>query len=74
MNVLVPDHLDTDHQYERFHHYDLPYLETKGLLHELYALRPLLWWKLKDDSWLCERVEAIEAELAKRHRGVRDGW
>jgi hypothetical protein len=75
MNALVPDCLDSDRQYERFHHFDLPYLETQELLHELYALRPLLWWELRDNSWLQERVEAIEAELAKRNRqGVRRAW
>jgi hypothetical protein len=77
MNGLVPDWLDTDRQYERFHHFDLPYSETQELLRELYALRPLLWWKLEDNWWLCERCEALEAELAKRHdwklQGVRGG-
>lgn len=71
--VLIPNPYDTDCQYERFHHHDLPDLETKKLLHELYALRPLLWWRLPDDSWLRERAEAIEAELAKRRGGKRQG-
>lgn len=71
MNALVPDCLDTDRQYERFHHYDLPYSDTQELVSERDALRPLLWWQL--DPWLRERVEAIEAELARRRGERRQG-
>ena len=70
---LVPNCFDTDRQFMRFFHYDLPSLETKELWHELYTLRPLLWWRLPDDSWLRQRAEAIGAELAKRRGGKRQG-
>ena len=74
---LIPDRFDTDQQFDRFHHYDLPSLETEELWHELHALRSLLWWRLPGDPWLQERIEAIEAELAKRRnwrgQGVRGG-
>lgn len=70
---LITNPYDTNSQYERFHHHDLANSETKELLYELYALRPLLWWRLRDNSWLQERVRVIEAELAKR-RNSRGVW
>jgi hypothetical protein len=77
MTHLMPNPYDTDVQYSRFHHHDLANSETKELLHELYALRPFLWWRLRNNPWLQERVKVIEAELAKRRnrrgQGMRGG-
>jgi hypothetical protein len=73
MIEVIPDPCASDQEYQRFHHHDLPDLEIKELWHELYALRPLLWRRLPDDSWLQARVEAIEAELAKHRGGKRQG-
>ena len=66
-DVIIPDPLSSDRQYERFCHFDIPNLEDTELVDELYALRPLLW-RLPAEHWLRERVKALEAELIK-HRG-----
>jgi hypothetical protein len=63
--ALVPDPLQSDRQYIRFYHLDIPSLEDTELTDELYALQPLLW-ELDSEHWLRERVENLEAELAKR--------
>ena len=62
---LIPDHLSSDQQYERFYHFDIEGLADTELTDELYALRPLLWG-LSPDHWLRERVKMLEAELTKR--------
>lgn len=68
-DILTPDPLQSDRQYNRFYHLDLSDLEGRELTDELYALRPLLW-ELPSDHWLRERVSRLEREVAKR-RGVR---
>jgi len=69
-NILIPDPLASDQQYERFYHLDLPELEDTELTDELYALRPLLWG-LDSDYWLRSRVKMLEAEMMKRKRNIR---
>jgi hypothetical protein len=64
-NLPVPDFLESDTQYARFHHLDIPYLDSTQLVDELYALHPLLWG-LQPDHWLRERVNVLKSELAKR--------
>ena len=64
-DILVPDLLQSDRQYERFYHLDLPELEDLELTDELYALRPLLWG-LPADYWFRQRVTMLEKELQKR--------
>jgi predicted nucleotidyltransferase len=65
IDVLVPDPLQSDRQYARSYHLDLPELGDTELKNELYALRPLLWG-LPSEHWLRERVKAIESEISKR--------
>lgn len=62
---LIPNPLDTDRQYERYHHLDTEGLEDTNLRDELNALCPLLRG-LPADHWLRERVTALEAEISKR--------
>ena len=64
--VVVPNPLESDNQYERYYHYDLPGADLSDLQDELYALRPMLWWKIDDTGWLRERVRQLEAEITKR--------
>ena len=70
MTCLVPDPLQSDRQYERFYHEDIPALEDGELTDELYALRPLLWG-LDSGHWLRERVLMLEKELSKRQHDTR---
>jgi hypothetical protein len=70
-DVLIPDPLSSDRQYERFHHFDIEGLEDTELTDELYALRPLLWWGLPAEHWLRERVKMLEAEAMKRKINIR---
>jgi hypothetical protein len=63
--VIVPDPLQSDNQYDRYYHFDLPEAELTDLQDELYCLRPLLWGLPKDD-WLRERVKMLERELSTR--------
>ena len=69
-NVLTPDPLRSDRQWEQFYHFDIPGLEDTELTDELYALRPLLWG-LPSDHWLRERVTALEVEVSKRQKDTR---
>jgi len=63
---LVPDTNDSEEQYCRFYHLDIPSLDDTELINELDALRPLLWWKLPGDDWLRERVRLLKDESRKR--------
>ena len=64
--VIVPDPVESDRQYDRYYHLDLPGAELSDLENELAALKPLLWWKIDDTGWLRERTKRLEAELATR--------
>jgi len=85
-DILVPNPLDSDQQYNRFHHYDLADMKTEDLLDELHAIRSRLWF-LKSDrfahmvnpveqrrrvEWLHERISRIEAELRERRYTIRE--
>lgn len=69
---LVPNFLDTDRQYDRYHHLDLPGVEDIDLTDELNCLRVFLWG-LPRDHWLRQRVRALETEAARRATGRRPG-
>lgn len=84
--ILIPNPLNSDKEYSRFHHYDLAGMEIEDLLDELYSIRPQLWL-LKSDrfarmvglfeqgrriEWLRERISRIEAELRKRRYATRE--
>ena len=64
-DVLIPDPLASDQQYNRFYHLDICDMEDTEITDELYALRPLLWG-LDSKNWLRERCQMLERELAKR--------
>ena len=64
-DVLIPDPLISDRQYNRFYHLDLSDLEDTKLLDEYHYLRAHLWL-LSSYDWLRERVKALETELIKR--------
>lgn len=70
---LIPDPFETEEEYRRFYHEDIASLDDSDIIDELHALRPLLWWKLPGDDWLRERVRMLEAALAKRRGGKRQG-
>lgn len=63
--VLVPNPLDTDLQFARFHHLDVPCSDDMQLIDELDHLRVRLWG-LPPDHWLRERVRILKNELRKR--------
>jgi hypothetical protein len=63
--VLLPNSLDTDTQFFRFNHLDLPYLDDVQLTDEVNYIRSLLWG-LPADHWLRQRVAALERELISR--------
>ena len=71
MICLIPDPNDSEAQYCRYYHLDIPGLDDTDIIDELHALRPLLWWKLAGDGWLRERVGLLESELRRRKAGVR---
>ena len=73
-SVLIPNPLDSDRQFERFHHLDIPGLEDAALMDELHALSPLLWWRLPNGHWLRERVKMLNAELYKRRGNTGFGF
>lgn len=77
---MVPDPFDTDKQFERSHHLDIPGAQASDLLEEPYGIRSQMWF-LKSEhtrqrlgwfeqgrriTWLRERVAAIEGELSRR--------
>ena len=70
MNMLIPNPLDNDNQYRRFHHLDIADIDDSELSEELWALRPYLWG-LPSNHWLRERVKELGAELAKRQGVVK---
>lgn len=63
--IIKPNPLESDTQYYRYYHYDIPGAELSDLQDELWALRPLLWGLPKGD-WIRQRVHELEAELARR--------
>jgi len=63
----IPDCLRSDAEYARFHHLDIPGMETEELIDEFHYLRAHLWGS-PADSWPRERVTALETELRKRGR------
>jgi len=73
MRCLIPDPSDSEEQYRRYYHLDIPSLDDTDIIDELHALRPLLWWKLPGDGWLRERVRMLEIVLGKRRSGKRQG-
>jgi hypothetical protein len=70
-NILIPDPLHSDEQYNRFHHLDIPYMETHELVDEFHYLRAHFWGLLADD-WRRERVRMLESELKKRKVGMKN--
>jgi len=63
--ALIPDLLNSDVKYSRFHHLDIPDLEDTELVDEFNCLRVFLW-KLPPDNWLRKRVKVLEGEITKR--------
>lgn len=63
--IVTPDPLKSNGEYNRYHHFDIPNLDSEDLQDELNALRPLLWG-LDKNHWLRERVRELQVELAKR--------
>ena len=71
LTILIPNPLDSDQQYARFHHLDIPYLDDMQLRDEVNYFRVLLWG-LPRGHWLRERVKILESELKKRKAGVKN--
>jgi hypothetical protein len=67
--IVTPDPLKSNGEYNRYHHFDIPNLDSEDLQDELNALRPLLWG-LDKNHWLRERVRLLEHQLARR-RGAK---
>ena len=64
-DVLIPDPLYSDGEYQRFYHLDLPELDDTQLTDEVNYIRPLLW-RLESVHWLRARAKMIEGEIRKR--------
>jgi hypothetical protein len=67
--IITPNPLNSDMEYNRFHHLDIPNLDDTELVDEINYLRNILWGLPRDD-WLRERVRVLGRELAKR-RGTK---
>jgi hypothetical protein len=77
-NNLIPNPFDSDKEFNRFYHYDLPDMEVEDLLCELCATRYRLWLLSRSSRllslyeqrqrirWYQERIHRIEAELRNR--------
>lgn len=77
---LTPDFLNSDKEYNRYHHFDISDLPTPDLLAELNGIRCQVWLvksgrfgrvlspfeRGRTARWLNERISRIEAELRKR--------
>ena len=63
--LLIPDPLNSDSEYARFNHFDIPELDNSELTDELNYIKALLW-EVPAGHWLRQRVKALERELAKR--------
>jgi len=68
--ALVPNPLNSDVEYTRFQHLDIPDLEDTELVDELSCLRVHIWG-LPLRHWLRERVKMLESELTKRKWNTR---
>jgi hypothetical protein len=85
-NLLIPDPLYSDREYERFYHYDITNMETGDLLCELCSTRCQLWLlksgrfahmigffeQSRRVEWLSGRISRIEVELSKRRYVTRE--
>ncbi len=69
--ALVPNPMDTDTSFYRFHNLDSDKLSENELADEYHALRPQLWG-LSPNHWLRNRVAALESELQRRRRSQLD--
>lgn len=63
--ALIPNPLNSDVEYARFHHLDIPDLEDTELVDELSCLRVFLCG-LPPEHWLRKRVKVLQGELTKR--------
>lgn len=70
-SVLIPNPLNTDMEYARLYHLDLPYLDDTQLVDEFNYIRAHLW-QLPPGHWLRERVRMLESELKRRKVGVKN--
>lgn len=84
--LIPPNPLNSDKEFNVFHHYDLADMEVEDLLCELYSARFQLWLLRLDRSahilglyeqkrrikWYRERISRIEAELSRRRYTVRE--
>jgi len=61
----VPNPIDTEDQFYRYHNLDLPNLDIEELLAEFDWIRAHVWG-VPANSWWRERVKAIEGELKTR--------
>jgi len=64
-DILIPDPLSSNEQYQRFYCLDIPTLEDTKLIDELNYLRPKLW-ELPEVHWARERVFLLKDELIHR--------
>jgi hypothetical protein len=63
--LLIPDPLNSDAEYARFHFLDIPELDNIELRDELNYIKALLWG-IPAEHWLRERVRQLETEITRR--------
>ena len=66
---LIPNPLDSETQYIRYHHEDIPQMENEDLDAEYYYIRSHIYlYKENDKPWLSERLAELKAEINKRYK------
>ena len=68
MTNLIPDPLNSDTEYDRFNHFDIPALDDTQLTDELNYIRALLWG-IPAEHWLRDRAKMLETEITRRKYG-----
>ena len=61
----IPDPLNSESEYARFNHFDIPELDNSELTDELNYVKAHLWGVPRDD-WQRQRVKVLETELRNR--------
>ncbi|MBT9260209.1 MAG: hypothetical protein KM310_10760 [Clostridiales bacterium] len=66
---IIPQPFDSEKQFLRYHHLDLPDLDSFRLWQEEEITKQILAWvdpKSEEAAWLLQRLTAIETERERR--------
>ena len=62
--TLIPNRLNSDVEFARFHNLDIPSLSDTEVTDELNYIEALLW--VMEHPWLRQRVALLRDELSRR--------